>query len=1052
MKDLIVYTPKTELPIPDNLYTTLSQKLGSCNSEILPWITISLVHSSYMNEHSKKFGPNRNILNILDSLGATFVDLILYDIAHADQNLTKMIEYATFVTNNKAQLTESIFEEFKLEKMVLIGKGEKENLASRLKFVIARQFCGALVICYGYDVVKLVFYQLTRKINLVTEYKDFKTLLQEYSQFKKMGTPKYDLIKEYGLEHQKKFLIKVSTADGKSAQAEGGSKKEGQKNSALEYIRRFAPTLLENKTKRVKTNVGGSGSFLVPLHKNFVESICKLFNLSLEKSWALSQSLTHVSFVNETIYPEVVDNRKHAQLGAKVLESLLTQQIATLALESLSIDEVTIEQYRSLLSGEDFSSEGFDLLNLQDGVLLSVGQKKLYNKVVSTRAEFFQAVIGATFKMHGSWDGFVRNMPEILENWFVSKLQSLQKIEEIGDVAPILRLQPLLQAIRLNAEYKFNVSGLDHERKFTPHLLLSSEITLESFTIKSEKKFPSRKLASRHVAYLVLKLINIVNSEFGINIKGSYEDHKELNRLARFLIYHELSACRGAYDINRWRRFGVLGSQLLAQGKMYEFKLWAIAAGNIVQNKNIPTNVLSLYSSIPQVSENDQIEYKESILSIGSFVENLSPEVESADIRFSDEFDKIVKLSKVYKLLSQKWGVIKLRQIVDDLLLLLLHNNRLHNRLPKLIFEPNIPDIQLSEREGIYLELVLSLLDLLVKIKPEFGNSTLSIAFDFESQNSVLTIMIKFVEPFLLSEKILSYFNTDILWKFLYREASISDIHADTSLICITTRILSPDNTFASQALDAYKMQNLLAKTENQISSQLLHDLKNQLLAYQSSLDTVGADRESFHRSRFDAYHHLANAKAICYSLDTVSNSMASPTIEPVDIGEFIRYYIAEKLTSFPSNIRLETPKTIGSSIVYTSRSFLKSIFENLTKNAVEAMPGGGEIRVDWLYDEISELLLIDISDTGPGLSPELIDRITSGKIIDSSKHKGSGIGILSVQSMVDRLGGKCTVSTSLGKGTQWNITLPSMSPKETVDVNDSDELLGNLGDDKMEL
>jgi ribonuclease-3 len=1046
MKDQIVLPPKIEFSISDDFTNLLFQKLGNCKSESLPWIAISLVHPSYLNEHSVKFPVHTNVLDRLGSLGASFMNLILFDIAHLDKNLTEMIEYAQFVTNNKSQIMETIFEEFDLVKFALIGKGEKENISSKVKFTIGRQFVGALVICFGCDIVKSVVYQLTQKISLATEYLDCKTILQEYSQRKKMGSPIYEIIRQSGPDHSRVFVMKVSTIDGKFAHAKGKSKQEASKKAAFEYIKQFVPALLANKTNHLQKNIVKATESPLFVHKDFVFSICKIFNVEQEKAWAFSQSLTHPSFVNETTIRQVIDYRKHAQLGAKVLEAFFTQQILFLALENSDIDEITIEQYRSLLNREEYSCEGFDLLNLQNGVLLGAGEKKAFQERISGKAEFFQAVIGAAFKNHGSWKTFINNMPKILEDWFAIKLQVVQKNDFITDFDPSGGLQAFLQAIRLSWEYKYLESGLGHQREHKAQLLLQSTITSETFLLKSEKALLSKKLAVRHMASVVLKAIDIVNSAIGVDTKNPYEGSKELVEFSKFLLFHELSIHPSNVDIIRWQKLGVLGSQLLLQGKMYEFKLWAITAGTIVQNKNIPPNALSLYSSIPQISEKDQIEYKASIMSIGSFVENLSPEIESADIRLSDEFDKIVKLSKVYKLLSQKWGMIKLQQIVDDLFLLR------RGRSPELKFEPNIPDILISEKEGTYQTIFLYILELVENLKPESKKNVLSILFEFEAQKSELNITFSFEEPIVSSEKILLHLNSDILWKYLYTEATVSNIHADASKICISTRIFSPDNTFASQALDAYKRQNSLAKTENQISSQLLHDLKNQLIAYQVSIGGTGKDRTSILKSKFEASQHLDNALVICRSLEVVSNSMVSPTIESVDIGEFIKQYIAEKLTAFPSNIRLETPKTIGSSIVYTSRSFLKAIFENLTKNAVEAMPDGGEIRIDWLYDEIGELLLIDISDTGPGLQPEILDRIKSGKIIDSSKHKGSGIGILSVQSMAERLGGRCTVSSNLGKGTQWNITLPSMSPKEVVEISNSDETLGDFADNEVEL
>lgn len=1050
MKNQSPFPPKTSIAISDDFLQTLNQRLGDCNINLLPWISISVIHPTYLNE-SKTHLVKRSTLDTLDSLGASFMELILFDIAHEDNTLTQMIDYAHFVQNIHLEIMQAIFDEFELEKVALVGKGEKGKTSSKVKYTVGRQFFGSLALCYGYDVLKSVVYQLTQKTDSAKKVLDYKTTLQEYSQSNKIGRPLYNLIKEVGPDHHKKFIIQVSTEDGKSAQTEGNSKQEASKSAALEYIRRYAPMLLTSKTNRPKTSIETTGYLPITLHKVFSESVCKLFGIAVEKSWAFSQSLTHPSFVNEERNRQVVDNRKHAQLGAKVLETLFTQQISFLALENLSIDEIAIEQYRSILSSEKFSYEGFEFLNLQKGVLLGAGEKKDFYNDLSGKAEFFQAVIGAAFMSHGSWNGFIENLPKPFEDWLDRKLSTINSINSIIDVDPVTGLQNLLQAIQLNHEYKYieRYTNLSLQPEYEAQLSLRSDLTSQDFLLKSTKSFPSKKAAVKHVAAIAAKAINVVNSELGTDETAAYEGNKDFIRLAEFLLLHELSIRLNRSSALQWQKLGILGSGLLFQGKIFEFKLWALATGKIIQqNFNIldrRPNTLRFYSLLPAITEQSQHDLQEDIKTIANFIKGLSPEVNETDVRITDQFEKIISLSKMYKLLGQNWISVNIQKIVEDLSLLR------RGRSPKIRFQLDVPEIIISEKDGTYQTILLETLELIEEKILYNESKTVTIFFQVDIEKSDLAIQFHLEESIIPRDLILETINTSVLWDYLRKETPISNIIVDLSGILIKSKMFTPDNTFASQALDAYKMQNLLSKAENQASSQLLHDLKNQLIAYQVSLDMAGKDRTSILKAKFEASQHLDNAISICHSLETVSNSMIAPMIEPIDIGEFIRSYIAEKIMATPLNIRLEIPKTTGSNIIFTSKVFLKSIFENLTRNAVEAMPDGGEIRVDWLYDDITELLMIDISDTGSGLAPEIMNKVKSGRVIDSSKHKGSGIGILSVQSMVERLGGSCSVSSELGKGTQWNITLPSMSLKDSVESNDKGKSLENTTNNEAE-
>lgn len=704
-------------------------------------------------------------------------------------------------------------------------------------------------------------------------------MLQEYSQAKNMGQPKYELIKELGPNHQKEFVVQVSTTDGKSTQAKGNSKHDASKKAALEYINHFAPTLLTKKSIQPPKNI--IQTTVAYLHKDFVLSICHGFNVDQDKAWIFSQSLTHPSFVNESKNQKLTDNKKHAQLGAKVLEAFFTQQISILVLGNSSKNEISIEQYRSILSNENFSEDGFKLLNLQSGLLLGAGEKKVFYGSISSKAEVFQAVIGAAFKSHGTWNSFVNNIPKPLEELFLAKQQIVTQTDSLIEFNPISGLQEFLQAIRLNWDYKFTVSGPDHQKKYKPEMNLQSGVTGKNFTIKSGTGYPSKKSATRHIASIALKALVIINSELGVEANKPYENNSELIQFSKFLLTHMLTVRLGSADILRWHKLGILGSNLLAQGKLNEFKLWAIAIGNIIQSENV-ANALSLYSLIPMVPEQEQIEYKSDITTIGQFLESLSPETENTDIRLSYEFDRIVKLSKIYKLLSQKWGTVKLKEMMDDFALLR------RGRFPEIIIKTNTLDITVSEKEGIHQTILLEILDLVESLNLKSEENVLTISFDFNAQKSELIIIFELGKPISSIKKISKQLEADILWKYLQREANVSNIYMDDSTIRITTKVFSPDNSFASQALDAFKMTNMLSRYENQTTSQLLHDLKNQLIAYQVSLGAAGLDRTSTLKAKFEASQHLDNAIGIYHSLEAVSDSMATPTIDSIDIGEFI--------------------------------------------------------------------------------------------------------------------------------------------------------------------
>ena len=74
----------------------------------------------------------------------------------------------------------------------------------------------------------------------------------------------------------------------------------------------------------------------------------------------------------------------------------------------------------------------------------------------------------------------------------------------------------------------------------------------------------------------------------------------------------------------------------------------------------------------------------------------------------------------------------------------------------------------------------------------------------------------------------------------------------------------------------------------------------------------------------------------------------------------------------------------------------LTAILDNLVKNAIEAMPKGGIIKLNWTSD--SEDVIIEVADNGPGLPSAVVHGLQSGGRITSTKTGGNGLGLLSVR------------------------------------------------------
>jgi signal transduction histidine kinase len=132
-------------------------------------------------------------------------------------------------------------------------------------------------------------------------------------------------------------------------------------------------------------------------------------------------------------------------------------------------------------------------------------------------------------------------------------------------------------------------------------------------------------------------------------------------------------------------------------------------------------------------------------------------------------------------------------------------------------------------------------------------------------------------------------------------------------------------------------------------------------------------------------------------------------------LGEF-RQEVASKGVA----IELETAPPASKLPMNPQR--LSRVFYNVIFNAVEAMPDGGSIHLR--FSETDRELVIEIADTGPGISAEIADRLFE-PFATFGKSRGTGLGLSISQRIVEEHRGKISARNADGGGAVFSITLP---------------------------
>ncbi len=110
-----------------------------------------------------------------------------------------------------------------------------------------------------------------------------------------------------------------------------------------------------------------------------------------------------------------------------------------------------------------------------------------------------------------------------------------------------------------------------------------------------------------------------------------------------------------------------------------------------------------------------------------------------------------------------------------------------------------------------------------------------------------------------------------------------------------------------------------------------------------------------------------------------------------------------------------------GEITVMANASDLREVLTNLIFNAVEAMPQGGEIRIETYRD--GNFGVIEIGDTGHGIPAEMREQIFEPFF--TTKDQGTGLGLAICYRLIQNLGGDIEVESTPGQGTTFYLRLP---------------------------
>ncbi|MFC8678082.1 ATP-binding protein [Streptomyces griseorubiginosus] len=960
--------------------------LGDPGPGVRNAIALALVHSSYRHEsRSDSPGMTKGVLEALNALGVAFIH----------REAAAMI-YRTTATTVSGPMSASVArvvstfphwtssQEWIRQSAALSVGLDRESLSPKITAFLCRQVIGVLCLA-GKEAVaaRLLSDHISTELRRQSEsVHDSKSVLKE-----SLGgeTPTYEYEHE-GPEHATVFRAIVTDTRLRRGEGTGRSKKAAAREAALDFLRRHIPGAM---AARPQTGMRRSTPLELPAslpHTETVRRIQGLFRLPDTARPLLSQALTHSSWA----YENRAEMTRCRQQDYQVLAHLGAQTLIFEHLRAAAqhmVQEPTGEfSFRTLEN--DVYDSALRQTGLSVGLLLGAGQKA--NGIpTEVGADAFQAVIGAITVAAG--------FPATLADRWPRRWEPIWQLVAPATprpADPTSLLERTAQAMKLQVRHEFRVEGPHHALLYTATgILASAPLGLDT---KVEGAAAAAKTPAKH--NVSLTVLNALERLAERSPARAFDGADGRDRsLALFLLAHQASVlATETVPIQRWIGAKLFGLHLADNAA--DLLEWAVGTDELLglTLRLRPDSLLAVAfrNAIANAADPDHTLDTALAHAMDTLEQFEAPEdVDQAYLQH------LVQLCDVYRCLGADDPDTDLPGLAADWQI--LHRGR-------VTVPVSLPHARLTGRERAVLDAAVSTVT----------TNREPISVDLVGDQP-LHLRFRSTEPPTLDQ----VEKTCALWSKVTRSATMEATDHGIDVIISSAHTPAEPGPVTQAVVDALRPG---PEPYRAAVADLLHDLKNQLVAARLASAEPAETRTGRLQQQLTASRHLDSAHSLALRLRAATSLLGPRGSESVELGGFLRHYAGTVLARLPAKISLAIPEASRAVRVAVDARALTAALDNLVGNAIEALYDGGAITLDWTADDYEAV--VEITDNGPGLPSDIADAFASGQRVRSTKAGGNGLGLLGVRSLLARVGGQLTPVTT-DSGTAWLITLPLATP-----------------------
>ncbi|MDR6669944.1 cell cycle histidine kinase CckA [Rhizobium sp. 1399] len=272
------------------------------------------------------------------------------------------------------------------------------------------------------------------------------------------------------------------------------------------------------------------------------------------------------------------------------------------------------------------------------------------------------------------------------------------------------------------------------------------------------------------------------------------------------------------------------------------------------------------------------------------------------------------------------------------------------------------------------------------------------------------------------------------------------------------------------KALEAQMAQTQKMNAVGTLAGGIAHDFNNVLTAILLSSDHLLLQARPADASFADLIEIKRNANRAAVLVRQLLAFSRKQTMRPTvlnltDVVGDLRMLVDRLISG--TNVKLDVEYGRDLWPVKTDLSQFEQVLINLCVNARDAMPDGGTLTLrtrnlpaaevaafNYSYMPHEDMVLIEVTDTGTGIAPEIMDKIFEPFFTTKDVGKGTGLGLAMVYGIVKQSGGYIQPESEVGKGTTFRIFLPRhiVEPAVAAEAEAADQAVATGGAQIVEL